>query len=194
MSYENAEQMLAAALAGETLDFEACQRLERRIQDDRLHAALLRFRDGNQDWDNLSEMMGNHERPALLSVIWWRLPHAQLLHALRDAWVHCDAPEKAMRRRDWLPIFERAGYHDSDQPGTAPDSIALWRGGIRRTGMSWTADRERAEWFQRRWESLGPAHLWTATVRAERLLAHYGHRDEDEYVVNTTGLRPRLVA
>ena len=40
--------------------------------------------------------------------------------------------------------------------------------------MSWTADRDRAEWFQHRFDLLGTVgRLWTITVGPDRLLAHY---------------------
>jgi hypothetical protein len=72
----------------------------------------------------------------------------------------------------------------------------LWRGGIRRCGMSWTADRDRAEWFQHLFDHLGTVgRLWTITVGPDRLLAHYHaqHRKEDEYVIDSTGIRPHEV-
>ena len=120
----------------------------------------------------------------------------QLIKALGDAWVMGEYPEQAMRRRQWLPIFRSAGYHDEESPAAAPDRITLWRGGIRRCGMSWTADRDRAEWFQHRFDLLGTVgRLWTITVGPDRLLAHYHvqHRNEDEYVIDSTEIRPHEV-
>ena len=62
--------------------------------------------------------------------------------------------------------------------------------------MSWTADRDRAEWFQHRFDHPGTVgRLWTITVGPDRLLAHYHvqHRKEDEYVIDSTGIRPHEV-
>ena len=62
--------------------------------------------------------------------------------------------------------------------------------------MAWTADRERAEWFQYKFDHLGHSgKLWTVTVGAERLLGHYHekHRGENEYVIDPTGLRPKEI-
>jgi hypothetical protein len=60
-------------------------------------------------------------------------------------------------------------------------------GGVRKTRMAWTADRDRAEWFQHRYEHTDkPGKLWTITVGPDRLLAHYHerHRGEDEHVID----------
>jgi hypothetical protein len=60
-------------------------------------------------------------------------------------------------------------------------------GGVRKTRMAWTADRDRAEWFQHRYEHTDkPGKLWTITVDPDRLLAHYHerHRGEDEHVID----------
>lgn len=62
--------------------------------------------------------------------------------------------------------------------------------------MSWTADRERAVWFQhRRYEHVSewkPGKLWTVTVSADQLLAHFYvlRPGENEYVIDPTGLDP----
>ena len=92
-------------------------------------------------------------------------------------------------------MFRTAGYHVDDEPATPPDSITLWRGGVKKTRMAWTADRERAEWFQHRFDAIKPGKLWTITVGPDRLLAHYHekHRRENEYVIDPTGIRPKEI-
>jgi hypothetical protein len=99
-----------------------------------------------------------------------------------------------LRRKEWLQIFRAAGYQDGEQPAKPPDSVTLWRGGVRRTGMSWTADRDLAVWFQRRFDR-EQGRLWTVTVGPDRLLARYheDYRNEDEYVVDPVGIRPEEV-
>ena len=102
-------------------------------------------------------------------------------------------PQRMLHRREWLPMFRAAGYHVDDDSVPPPTRVTLWRGGVRKTRMAWTADRERAEWFQHRFNHIKPGKLWTITVGPDRLLAHYDekHRAEDEYVIDPTGLRPK---
>lgn len=198
--FNSMEELIAAHLSGNgepiPISHEEIRRLEAGVHEDRLQRALERLGEGETDWESLSYMMGGEERPALLSYVWERLPPDQLINAVGDAWTHCDTPEGHFPRRDWLPIFRAAGYHEDGASAAPPDRITLWRGGIRRTGMAWTADRERAEWFQHRWAAIQPGKLWTVTVGPERLLAHYHqeHRSEDEYVIDSSGIRPREVS
>jgi hypothetical protein len=196
MTFENMDELLAASRHGPVSISQAeYELIEQKQHGHRLMDAARLFGDGERDWTTLRAPMGSHELPSLLSLVWEGLPHDQLITAVGDAWVMCDAPEKGMPRRAWLPMFRQAGYHDDDQPVTPPDRITLWRGGVRRTGMAWTADRDRAEWFQRRYDQLSPGHLWTIEADSSRLLAHYHqkHRSEDEYVVDTRGLRPKEI-
>ena len=152
MTFSDMDELLAAAQRGEVISEAEHQRLLQKQHLQRLTAAAARFGDGERDWDSLRHMMGRNELPGLLSLVWAGLPREQLIKALGDAWVMCEYPEQAMPRREWLPIFRSAGYHDEESPAAAPDRITLWRGGIRRCGMSWTADRDRAEWFQHRFD------------------------------------------
>jgi hypothetical protein len=133
-----------------------------------------------------------------LEFVWDRLPNDQLILALSDAWTGADAPESWVRRTTWLQMFRAAGYHVDEAPAKPPDGIQLWRGGTRKTRMAWTADRERAEWFQHRYEqapSAKPGKLWTVTVGPESLLAHYhaAARNEDEYVIDPAGVQAKEV-
>jgi hypothetical protein len=156
---------------------------------DQITAAVQRAVNGETDWDALHHTMGRNEYPNLLQFVWTRLPQDQLIKAVGDAWAMCEFPEQRLPRPEWLPIFRAAGYHDEEEPATPPDSITLWRGGTKKTRMSWTADRDQAVWFQRRF-GRKPGKLWTVTVGGDRLLAHYHekHREENEYVIDPAGL------
>lgn len=181
---------------GAPVSYEAVQRWEHEARENRLKAAVKRVTYGETNWESLTHEMGRNELPDLLALVSERLPQDQLIVAVGAAWSSAEFPEQFMPRRDWLPIFQSAGYHDDDQPAIPPDNVTLWRGGTKRTRMAWTAEREQAEWFQRRFNHLGASgKLWTVTVGPDRLLAHYHHkhRREDEYVIDPTGLRPREV-
>jgi hypothetical protein len=192
-SFDNAAELKAALESG-AITYEDILRMERKSQYERLTAAVKRATDGETDWDSLTDMMGRNELPDLLSLVWTRLPHDQLVRAVGDAWSGCEFPEQRLPRREWLPMFRAAGYHVDDEPASPPDSITLWRGGNRKTRMAWTADREQAEWFRDRFAGK-PGKLWTLTVGPDRLLAHYHrkHREENEYVIDPTGIRPKEV-
>lgn len=138
-------------------------------------------------------------------------------HALiRWAWTSAEFPEDALGAQAWALIFGMAdgtvtdagsrmadsdaasgrGAAAADEPGPRwPPGHKLWRGAIREraTGMAWTGDRDRAEWFARRFESLGAsaAQVWelsTTELPTSRLLGRFTQRDEDEYVLDTSGL------
>lgn len=181
---------------GTPIDYEALQRWQQGWRFSLLKDAVDRAHEGEMDWDSLRDVMGRNDLPDLLQAVWTRLPQDQLIKALGDAWSGCEFPEQKVSRREWLPMFRRAGYHDEDVLATPPASITLWRGGVLKTRMAWTADREQAEWFQRRFDHLGRSgKLWTVTVGADRLLAHYHetHRRENEYVIDPTGIRPKEI-
>lgn len=131
------------------------------------------------------------------------------------AWKKCEFPEANFQTEGWLLIFDwieamtGARLHDDDpdqddesgptatwsEPeGLFPtEPVTLWRGAIdeRAVGMAWTADRSMAEWFVQRLNggSHGEAHLWETTVSPDRVRARFIHRKEDEYVLNTIGMR-----
>jgi hypothetical protein len=59
-----------------------------------------------------------------------------------------------------------------------------------RRRVSWTSDLAQALWFAGRLEDRGlEAHVYSATVAPDRVLAMFNERKESEDVVNTTGLR-----
>jgi hypothetical protein len=84
-------------------------------------------------------------------------------------------------------------------PGPGP--LRLYRGvaGSGRArmlrGLSWTASRERAEMFARRYPHLPNSAVYRITVSADDVLAYYNGRDEDEFIVLLSpSSRPRRVA
>jgi hypothetical protein len=175
---------------------EALERINRRKSDALIEDAVQRSRAGETDWGSLVHRLGRNDTPSLLRLVWNRLPLDERVKAVGDAWTGAEYPERALRRVEWLFMFRAVGYHDDDKPATPPEQITLWRGGVKKTRMSWTGDRERAVWFQHRFSDIGkPGKLWTVTVGPDRLLAHYHelHRGEDEYVIDPTGLRPKEV-
>ncbi len=72
--------------------------------------------------------------------------------------------------------------------------MRVYRGSTwgRRRGMSWTEDRERAEWFADRWNArrTGTALVFKIMVEPEAVLALLADRDEAEVVVDPAMLPP----
>jgi len=171
-------------------------RIERRNADALIKGALRRSAAGETSWDSLAHGLGRNDLPFLLMMLWKALQTGERIKGICDAWPLAEFPERYLSRDDWLRMFRAVGYLDEDKPAKPPERVTLWRGGVKRTRMAWTADRERAVWFQRRYsESHKPGKLWTVTVDSDRLLAHFHerHRHEDEFVIDPTGLRPRSV-
>jgi hypothetical protein len=186
------EWQRVAETGGDVL--KAIQRTDRAHTDELITDAIKLSEAGERHWESLSAGLGRNHLPLLMSAVWNVLPDDQRRIAIGDAWTGAEYPERSLERSSWLEKFRAVGYLDDDEPAIPPEQITLWRGGVKKTRMSWTGDRERAEWFQRRYSEIGkPGKLWTVTVGPDRLLAHYHekHRSEDEYVIDPTGLRPR---
>jgi hypothetical protein len=180
----------------------------RRDAGARIEDAVKRMQaDPATLWTSLVNELGfgvSNEQSLLLSRLWDILPDKQRPTAIAYAWTGADPPEQILPTDEWLKMFRAVGYIDDAHLGThiqdgylgtPPAQITLWRGGVRKTGMSWTADRKRAEWFQhRRYDHVSdwnPGKLWTATISADHVLAHFHVlRPEDEYVVDPAGLHP----
>lgn len=171
--------------------------------DARIREAKDRVQAGGRGalwWSVVSDLgFEFDEQPLVMSQLWHLLPADQRVVAISSAWPLADPPGKFLPFREWVEKFCDVGYI-SDERGwatraTPPEQITLWRGGINANGSSWTADRNVAvAKFQHRFDP--PGKLWTATVRAEHLLAHFNvvHRSgEDEYVVDPAGLDPTEV-
>jgi hypothetical protein len=191
-SYVEELEREAAQCGGDV--HKAQQRIERRRSDELVKDAIQRSRDGETDWEALVHGLRRNDMPFLLLMVWDVLSRDQRVKAISDAWTSAEFPERYLRREEWLPMFRTVGYLDEDRRAVAPEQVTLWRGGVKKTRMAWTADREQAVWFQHRGGK--PGKLWTVTVGPDKLLAHFHalHRHEDEYVIDPTGLRPKQVS
>lgn len=158
--------------------------------------------DGEDDWRTLTCRLPRNSLPMALSTVLAEfgpdhLSDDQLAEAAMTAWVMCEYPENALPRDEWLGIFGMLGYRHNTAPVEPPAEVVLWRGGIDPDRMSWTADRDLAEWFRNRYDG---GQLWTATVPAASLLAYYDRvrvggvgPGESEYVINPAGVRYSIV-
>jgi hypothetical protein len=137
-----------------------------------------------------------HERPYRL---WAFRAHmasmndAQYWELLGDIWV--DSENIWQNEAAWLDCFHSTrpgsqGMMDDDERAlldTMPPKLTIYRGFThpeRVDGLSWTLNRERAEWFAHRLAREGnPRYLATAVVKTADVLAHFTGRGEEEIVV-----------
>lgn len=151
-------------------------------------------------WSEISARAGRNEYPELLAMA--VLMHdtltdsAEIAIGIHLAWSSAEFPERYLDRGIWLMLFRRVGFIEDDRVAKRPDTpVIVYRGAIpaNRFGMSWTDDRERAEWFARRFDALGAnGRLYTLTVPSRKLLARVTVRNESEWVVDTTEITQRI--
>lgn len=144
----------------------------------------------------------SYAEKTVLTDCWTPEAARQLVQA---AWTMPEWPGQ-IGRGPWLRMWRKVGFCcDVDDTGGdthddagehcvehEPDAtITLWRAALPqyRRGLSWTTDRDQAEWFARRGvvsQSVLP--LWRVSAPRERVLAHLTRRGESEFVTDVTGL------
>ncbi len=146
--------------------------------------------------------VGSHEGPALLFdwVYSGRLKDpADLAEAVAFAWSSAHLPFAALGHRTWVELFTMAGYAKDGTPTEHPaEPITLYRAAEPRYihRLAWTASLDVAERFleiNAARYGAKPRNVYTITVAPDRLLAHITDRNEDEYIVDTTGLKAQRV-
>lgn len=111
---------------------------------------------------------------------------------LGEAWVNCENAnmDKNVPIRESVKWFREARKdklmteEELEVYNNLPDELTLYRGvanGRVEKGMSWTNNREKAEWFKNRFGEGG--YLLVMHVRKKDVLAYFSRRDEDEYLV-----------
>lgn len=114
---------------------------------------------------------------------------------IATVWSMAEYPESSLGRREWLHLFGRAGFTIDGRRGERPEQpVRLFRGAphSRRRRWAWTASREVAEGFAGGLHSREPGEVWTTLAPPQSILCIIGtagREGEDEYVVNTVGLR-----
>lgn len=182
---QRAAEKVRDAIVGEHLGRRTCENIGRYMRDPAIGAGRVDGRD--------------------LPWLAYHLVTSKCLTLQEDhrviarAWTSAEYPERSIGTDAWHVIFAVAEgvVTDVDTDGQgAPvvptESLRLYRGSLveRAAGMAWTGDKDRAAWFAQRWNGqLGDiAHVWTALVEPERILARFVLRSEDEYVIDTTDL------
>lgn len=147
--------------------------------------------------DSALAHVGRVHGPALLSALYGHnlITGAELARVIGVVWSMTEYLDTELGHPRWLELFTLTGYTVDGVPATRPSSsLTLYRGSVpeRRDDWSWTDSLETAQSYAYRGIGGRPqSTVWTAEVDPARLLARISERDEDEYVVNTTGLRIR---
>lgn len=129
------------------------------------------------------------ERPWRLTILerWWsrgKLSRAEAAGLLLDAWADTEMPTDNLE--DPAYLWRELGFATDDPEGWAalPDTLTVWRGGPT-GGISWTLDRERAEWFAQRFTAGGGKRpLWQTTVPKAVALGYVNQRHEREVILD----------
>lgn len=151
-------------------------------------------------WEDALDLMGRNRGPHALSAWWPDLTPEEKSRLICEVWEEAEWPVAALGERRWLEMFKETGFVTTGPE--RPDSEALaYRGApvdTKGRGMSWSVDRERAEWFATRWARNFdvPAAVYRATLPPRAILALVGFDDgsrhEKEFVVNPNMLRGRI--
>jgi hypothetical protein len=133
-----------------------------------------------------------HERPyrfdALFSVIARRVANESIDELAQSVWT--DSENIWQNLDGWREVFEITGHGVDPAVTELPrGELTIYRGaqeGVNEEdGFSWTLDRERAEWFARRFKNPEQTPvLVTAKVHRDFVIWHLTGRGEDEIVVD----------
>jgi len=76
-----------------------------------------------------------------------------------------------------------------------PDTLTIYRGVSphrARLGLSWTADKETALWFKKRYENNRQGQLLTADISKKHILAYIDDRNEKELIVDVFSIQDEV--
>lgn len=120
---------------------------------------------------------------------------------LAYCWVRQENPNQDVNvsREEAIEYFRKAKKHYLMEPEdlkvykSLPNVVTVYRGvanGRERYGLSWTNDKDKAEWFQTRFK--GDNYLLKATVPKRSILAYFDSRDEKELVVDVFSVMDKI--
>ncbi|BAL84748.1 hypothetical protein SELR_pSRC400970 (plasmid) [Selenomonas ruminantium subsp. lactilytica TAM6421] len=122
---------------------------------------------------------------------------------LKQCWLDEEDPNQDINvsRKEAINFFRSASKKHLMEPAdleyynNLPDTITIYRGvspGRERYGLSWTDNREKAEWFKSRYENGKPGVLLTATVSRKYVLCYIDDRNEKELVVDVFKITDKI--
>ena len=153
------------------------------------------------DVDELMMLLGNTRE---LAFVWdnmaWLKAMGKYEHALLNAYVDTRTNFSCWQ----LPLL-RLMFHSADRPALlaagdplpGPGPFVVFRGvagrGAKRRlrGLSWTADRDKAVWFAKRFAKDGAADpaVFQSEIEAARVYAYCDERKEQEFICDVEGCK-----
>ena len=141
-----------------------------------------------QQYSDYSIMFDRNERPGTLAALYesGRCEPSELAAMIADAWTLAEYPAQCLEPDYWEFMFSDAGYHGlSGELLKRPcEPVTLFRGAsigetVRGFGMSWTVNREQAQWFADRNMMLSEDEqaVFKAEIPSWLLLADYREQD-----------------
>ena len=132
------------------------------------------------------------------------LSEKDLAEYMADAWVTEENPNMDVNvsTHEALSIFKSCKKEylmtkeDYKHYQSLPDQVTLWRGvGVGRTkyGLSWTDNKDKAEWFMNRWNSEGKhGTLLEVTVDKKYIVAYFNTRSEQEILLDVFACKNKI--
>ena len=145
------------------------------------------------DTKNFSQYVFLHERPYRVSVfkdIKHELTDENYWKLLSSIWT--DTENSYQDLGTWKNLFkskrgQRHNLMTEDELNTMEsldDTVTIFRGCVKNLnedGLSWTLDKERAEWFANRFDQEGI--VIEKAIGKEKIVAYFGGRGEQEIIV-----------
>ncbi|CAM6053398.1 unnamed protein product [Sphagnum tenellum] len=147
-----------------------------------------------------------HERPyrfdALMEIMepsgFWVIDNPERANAfwrlVSSVWI--DSENIHENYNDWHEIWSSdpkpvaEAVMDEDDRATfaaLPEMVKVWRGATHKNvanGLSWTIDKNKAEWFARRFSNPDrPSYIASGRVTRNNILAYFGGRNEKEVII-----------
>lgn len=125
---------------------------------------------------------------------------------LADSWVFSECPndDKNVSISELIKWYKQADKKSLMEPEdyayweALPNKVTVYRGvclGHNPKGLSWTDNKEKAEWFRDRWKDVDKNNtrvLLKATIDKKHCLAYFNTRNEMEIIVDSLAIRNEI--
>ncbi len=142
-----------------------------------------------------------HERPFRLQAFLdrqWDMVDSDYWHNLSRVWIDSEFPY--VNDRMWRTLWNsprpekhwsmKANDHRMFDYLSRQPELTVWRGAghsLARRGLSWTTDKDKAQWFADRFGDRGKdSYLWQLTIPGSKIIAYLSDRGESEVILDSS--------